>query len=103
MGGGKWEDASWIKALLESKQLKNIQLNIVKESIPSGTPSEWAQICTFPIRLVMQKIWTEEQRKEYSDKLFHAFLGQSIEKAGNRDTEIARSFEAIVITAQKSI
>lgn len=30
MGDGKWGDGSWITALLESKQLKNIQLNIAK-------------------------------------------------------------------------
>lgn len=103
MGEGKWDDELWIKTLLESKKLKNIQINIIKESIPSGKPGEWVQICSFPIRMVMQKIWTEEQRREYSDKLFHAFLEQSIEKAGSRDTEIPKSYEAIVITAQKSI
>jgi hypothetical protein len=103
MGDGKWEDELWVKSLLQSRGLDNIRISIVTKDLNSGTPVEQIQAIMAPARMITQKMWTEGQREKFIDKFLNTCFQFSIQEAGSQDTEMIKSWTALIITAQKPL
>jgi hypothetical protein len=100
MGNGEWDNPAWIETQLRERKFEDVEIKTSAKKIDMGTVEQLMPILDGPLKLIMVRDWTEEQRRKYGTDMLARLQKYMKQKHGDPG-EVTKDWVAIIITARK--